>query len=216
MSTTPTRPLLPSAPWAEIVPDAPYPLTIQDLLDWPDDDGYRYELVDGALVRMAGSGGRATVIGGNVYAALRAYARPRRLGVATPADGVYKFPGAETGLIPDAGYYVAARLAVYPDQSKPAPFAPDLAAEVASPDQTPATMAAKVHRYLHGGTRLVWVLWPDRHEADVWHPADLRPHYQDMRPSTTLSAHTDAVLDGEDVVPGFTLPLADAFAGPLG
>ncbi len=39
MSTTPTRPLLPSAPWAEIVPAAPYPLTLQDLLDWPDDDG---------------------------------------------------------------------------------------------------------------------------------------------------------------------------------
>ncbi len=142
--------------------------------------------------------------------------RTRRLGVATPVDGVYKFPGAETGLIPDAGYYVAARLAFYPDQSKPAPFAPDLAAEVASPDQTPADMAAKVHHYLHGGTRLVWVLWPERHEADVWRPADLRPHYQDMRPSTTLNASAGAVLEGEDVVPGFTLPLADAFAGPFG
>jgi len=91
----------PIAPWAEIVPDAPYPMTIQDLLDWPDDDGYRYELVDGVLVRVAGSGDKATRLGLDIAAELRAYARPRRLGRATGADGVYTFPGAETGLIPD-------------------------------------------------------------------------------------------------------------------
>jgi len=75
-------------------------------------------------------------------------------------------------------------------------------------------MAAKAQRYLRGGTRLVWVLWPERQETDVWRPDDLRSRYQDMRPSTTLGVG-DA-LDGEDVVPGFSLPLADAFADPLG
>ena len=203
------------APWAEPAPDAPYPLTVEDMLALPD-DGYIYELVDGVLLRMDGSGGRATVIGGNMYAALRAFVLPRRLGVATPADGVYKFPGAETGLIPEAGYYRAERLDRVSDQSKPLPFAPDLAAEVASPDQTAADMAAKAQRYVRGGTRLVWVLWPDRQEVDVWRPLDVRPRYQDMRPSTTLRASADDVLDGEDVIPGFTLTLTAAFAGPLG
>jgi len=203
------------APWAELVPDAPYPLTVEDMLALPD-DGYIYELVDGVLLRMAGSGGRATVIGGNMYAALRAFVLPRRLGVATPADGVYKFPGAETGLIPDAGYYRAERLDRVSDQSKPLPFAPDLAAEVASPDQTATDMAPKAQRYVRGGTRLVWVLWPDRQEVDVWRPLDVRPRYQDMRPSTTRRASADDVLDGEDVIPGFTLTLTAAFAGPLG
>jgi len=204
------------APWAELVPDAPYPLTVEDMLALPD-DGYIYELVDGVLLRMAGSGGRATVIGGNMYAALRAFVLPRRLGVATPADGVYKFPGAETGLIPDAGYYRAERLDRVSDQSKPLPFAPDLAAEVAFPDQTATDMAAKAQqRYVRGGTRLVWVLWPDHQEVDVWRPLDVRPRYQDMRPSTTLRASAGDVLDGEDVIPGFTLTLAAAFAGPLG
>ncbi len=69
------------------------------------------------------------------------------------------------------------------DRRRPIPFAPDLAAEVASPDQTADDMAAKARRYLHGGTRLVWVLWPERQEVDVWRPADLRPRYQNMRPS---------------------------------
>jgi len=159
------------APWAELVPNAPYPLTVDDMLALPD-DGYIYELVDGVLLRMAGSGGRATVIGGNMYAALRAFVLPRRLGVATPADGVYKFPGAETGLIPDAGYYRAERLDRVSDQSKPLPFAPDLTVEVVSPDQTATDMAAKAQRYVRGSTRLVWVLWPDRQEVDVWRPQD--------------------------------------------
>lgn len=60
----------------------------------------------------------------------------------------------------------------------------------------------------------MWVLWPERQEAGVWRPDDLRPRYQDMRPSTTHGIG-DA-LDGEDVVPGFSLSLADAFTDPLG
>jgi len=199
------------APWAEIVPDVG-PMTVKDLLDWPD-DGYRYEVVEGVLVRVAGSGFDATTIGGNVYAALRAFALPRRLGIPTPADGVYKFVGAETGLLPDVGFVEASKAPLIVDRRRPIPFAPDLAAEVASPDQTAGDMAAKARRYLHGGTRLVWVLWPERQEVDVWRPADLRPRYQNMRPSTTLDRN--AVLDGEDIVPGFSFAVADAFAAPL-
>jgi len=199
------------APWAEIVPDVG-PMTVKDLLDWPD-DGYRYEVVEGVLVRVAASGFDATTIGGNVYAALRAFALPRRLGIPTPADGVYKFVGAETGLLPDVGFVEASKAPLIVDRRRPIPFAPDLAAEVASPDQTAGDMAAKARRYLHGGTRLVWVLWPERQEVDVWRPADLRPRYQNMRPSTTLDRN--AVLDGEDIVPGFSFAVADAFADPL-
>jgi len=197
----------PVAPWAEVVHSAPYPMTIQDLLDWPDDDGYRYELVDGVLVRVAGSGDEATTIGLAIASELRVYVRPRRLGVATGADGVYKFPGAETGLVPDAGFYIAARRALIVDRTKPIPFAPDLAVEVASPSQKQGDMDAKARIYLRGGTRLVWVVWPARAQVDVWRPDNLD------YPATTLDMG-DA-LDGEDVVAGFAYPVADIFADPL-
>jgi len=193
------------APWAEIVPGYG-PVTVDLLLTLPD-DGYQYEVVEGVLVRMAGSGERATTIGGTIYAELRAYVRPRRLGVATPADGVYKFVGAETGLLPDTGYYVAARRALISDRNKPIPFAPDLAAEVASPDQRQADMDAKAVTYLEGGTRLAWVVWPEREEIDVWRAGGTD------RPAMTL-VMGDA-LSGEDVVPGFTLAVAEVFADPL-
>jgi Uma2 family endonuclease len=182
------------------------PVTVDILLTVPD-DGYGYEVVDGVLVRMAGSGDEATTIAFNLGLALGNFVLPRRLGRLTGADGVYRFPQAETGLIPDVGFYGAARRSLITDRSKPIPFAPDLAVEVASPSQDGPEMAAKARLYLSGGTRLVWVIWPQSQHIDAWRPSDLH------RPSVTLNIGDD--LDGEDVLPGFTHPVAAVFADPL-
>lgn len=206
MTTQRARPPHP-APWAEVVPGMG-PMTVDDLLTIPD-DGYIYEVVEGVLVRMAGSGRVATRLALRLGARLLTYVDAHRLGVVTGADGVYKFPGAQTGLIPDAGFYTAERDATIPqdDADKPIPFAPDLAVEVVSPDQTAEEMAAKARTYLQGGTRLVWVMWPRAQHIDVWHPDNT------AGPVTTLN--TTATLDGEDVLPGFTSPVAEVFADPL-
>jgi Uma2 family endonuclease len=182
-------------------------MTVDDLLRWPGNDGWRYEVVEGVLVRVAGSGEEAATIAGNIYFALRSFVQPRRLGVVTPADGVYKFPGAETGLLPDVGFYSAALRARIMDRTRPIPFAPELAVEVASPSQSADDMAAKAGQYLRGGTRLVWIVWPARRAVDVWRPSSLQ------RPVATLGANSE--LDGEDVIPGFKHPMADALADPL-
>jgi Uma2 family endonuclease len=126
-------------------------------------------------------------------------------------EGVYRFPGAETALLPDVGFYGAALFPYVTDRDKPVPFAPELAVEVASPSQDAGDMAAKAARYLRGGTRLVWVVWPHTQTVDVWHAGDLRPRPEDMRSSTTLHATAGAAFDGEDVVPGFSHPVADIF-----
>lgn len=207
MSAIDVRKPQPFAPWAEIVPDAPLAMTVDDLLAWPDDDRYRYELVEGVLIRMAGSGDEATSIGIELAAELRNYVRPRRLGRVTGADGVYKFPGAETGLLPDVGYYRAERRSLITDRRKPIPFAPDLAIEIASPGQTQDDLASKARIYLNGGTRLLWIVWPALVQIDVWRAGHL------ARPSRTL--RRSDMLDGESVVPGFLLPVADVFADPL-
>jgi len=194
------------APWAEVVPDWG-PVTVDILLTLPD-DGYQYEVVEGVLVRMAGSGFDATTLGLELAAELRNYVRPHRLGRVTGADGVYKFPGAETGLVPDVGFIEAGRVALIANRRRPIPFAPDLTVEVASLDQRPDDMAAKAQTYLGGGTRLVGVVWPDRQQVDVWHAANRQ------QPVATLGIGD--FLDGEDVVPGFAYAVADVFADPLG
>ena len=195
----------PIAPWAEMVPTVG-PVRVDILLTLPD-DGYVYEIVEGVLVRVAGSGNRATTIALGIGAELRAHVRPRSLGVVTGADGVYRFPGVETGLIPDVGYYSAERALLILDEDKPLPFAPDLAVEVASPSQGAEAMAAKAQLYLSAGMRLVWIVWPHGSHIDVWRPSD------PLRPLRVLTVSD--MLDGEDVVPGFSYPAAEVFADPL-
>jgi Uma2 family endonuclease len=193
------------APWAEVVPNAPYPMTVAALLDLPDDDGYRYEVVEGVLVRMAGirpAAGRATR---RLFRALDAFVEAHDLGTVTLPDEVYDFERTgqpNTGLLPDLGFYPHTRDALV-DPRHALPFAPDLAVEVVGASQKQADMDAKARRYLAAGTVLVWVLWPERQQVDVWHHAGLAP-------VATLTQQE--TLDGLDVLPGFSHPIADIFA----
>jgi len=203
MTTTRARPPDAVAPWAEIVPGAGH-MTMATFLDYPDDDGYRYELVEGALVRMVGSRPRANRITDLLYRRLGDFVEAHHLGQTTPPDAVYDFEGTgqpDTGLLPDIGFYRAERERLV-DPDEPYPFAPDLAVEVASPKQYRPGMKAKAERYLAGGTSLVWVVWPGRRRVDVWRPGDAAP--------TTLDG--DDTLDGEAVIPGFKIAVADLFA----
>lgn len=194
-----------AAPWAETVPGYG-PVTVDLLLELPD-DGYIYEVVEGTLVRVAGSGKQATRLAARLLIQLGAYVDTHRLGVITGADGIYRFPGAETGLIPDVGFYTALRDALIVDQTKPVPFAPDLAVEVVSPSQSRIEMAAKARLYLRAGTRLVWVIWPQSGHIDIWHAAVL---------TGPVAVRTiGGTLEGEDVVPGFAYAVDDLFADPL-
>jgi Uma2 family endonuclease len=60
-----------------------------------------------------------------------------------------------------------------------------------------------VREYLAGGVRLVWLVDPRERRVTVRYPD---------RPPRILA--TGGVLDGEDVVPGFSLPLEDLFGMP--
>ena len=205
MTTAPAYPSRSPAPWAEVVPG--YGLVTVDILLTLPNDGYIYEVVEGVLVRVAGSGKQATRLGLRLGAQLLTYTESRRLGVVTGADGVYHFLGADTGLIPDVGFYIAERDDLAPDDTKPIPFAPDLAIEVASPSQGGSEMAAKARIYLRAGTRLVWVVWPQSLHVDVWR--------HDILTGLAQLLGVNDLLDGEDVIPGFSYAVSTLFADPL-
>lgn len=50
---------------------------------------------------------------------------------------------------------------------------------------------------------MIWVVWPSRRQVDAWRPGGAS-HPRALR-------ETDS-LDGADVIPGFTHPVADLFA----
>jgi Uma2 family endonuclease len=77
---------------------------------------------------------------------------------------------------------------------------PDLAVEVVSPNDRYTEVAEKIAEWLAHGVRLVFVVDPRRQTVDVHRPG--------QRPQTL---GLDDVLDGEDVVPGWTLAVRDLF-----
>jgi len=69
---------------------------------------------------------------------------------------------------------------------------------VVSPGDSPRHVLDKLGEYLQAGVRLVWVIDPKRERAAVYRSlTDVRELWPD-----------DA-LDGADVVPGFSVTLAD-------
>lgn len=80
--------------------------------------------------------------------------------------------------------------------------APDLAVEVLSPSNTQKEMAIKLTEYAKAGVRLVWYVDPDRKEVTV---------YPKGRERGKKVVGLGGVLDGGDVLPGFTLPVAKIF-----
>ncbi len=51
--------------------------------------------------------------------------------------------------------------------------------------------------------RLVWVVWPNERQVDLWLPGNENP---------VQTLNLGDALDGREVVPGFAYPLAELFA----
>ena len=104
-------------------------------------------------------------------------------------------------LKPDAAFVSKARLPRLPKHYE---LAPDLAVEVISPSNSPKDILEKVEAYIHYGTRLVWVIYPEEHAVRVYTPAQ----------SGTINLHKvdlDGALDGADLLPGFSMTVRAIF-----
>ncbi len=196
------------APWAEIVPGVDR-MTVDEYEKLPD-DGWIYELVEGVLVRMPMSGGATSAIGMRLALRLGAYVEAHGLGELTGEQGGYDFSDLgqpDTELGPDVAFVRVDRLSLLTAEQyeRAWPLAPDLVVEVASPNQWRPGLGKKAQRYLDAGVRIVWIVWPRWQQVDVWRPGD-------EKPSTTLGV--EGILQGEDVVPGFSCPVAALFRRP--
>ena len=91
------------------------------------------------------------------------------------------------------------RLRSYPD------IAPDLAVEIVSPYDIAYQIQAKIKEYQQAGVRLVWLVLPYLQQIEIY------------RFTTGLIPQTVGVgdeLSGEDVLPGFVLPVSEIFDFP--
>jgi Uma2 family endonuclease len=175
-------------------------LTAQDLLRLGGDD-VRRELVNGRVVEMPLHGFEHGEIVGRVFGHLREHVQRSGSGsVVVEVGFVLSVPGdPERVRGPDIAYVSQKRLLGY----RPEGFfmgAPDLAVEVISPSNTMSDIQQKVRDYLDAGAHLVWLLAPQARTVTV---------YRTDGSARLLRDHE--TLEGEDVLPGFSIPLSGVF-----
>ena len=175
-------------------------LTVEEFETLELDHGL-YELWWGELREMPPNGMEHSGFGVGIAAELRAFVRPRGLGLVTGEGGRFVLDRASgLILIPDAAFIAAARLPDGDDIKRAFHGAPDLAVEVVSPTDRAGKVEEKVLIWLQYGARVVWVLWPTTRSVSVRTPDGV-----------ARSLAEDDELDGGDVLPGFRIAVAELF-----
>jgi len=156
----------------------------------------RTELVKGILVVREPAGDRHGRVTVNLTIRLGTYVERAAAGQLFAAETGFTLSRApDTVRAADIAFVRRERL---PEPIPGFPeLAPDLVVEVLSPGDRPGEVLAKVADWLFAGVRLVWVVDPERRLARVYRPDG----------SETI-VPADGALDGEDVLPGFSCPLA--------
>ena len=157
------------------------------------------ELIDGTLVRKT-MGKREGNFALTLGAILWLWNKRVNAGELSGADGPYRIaPGLVR--LPDISFTAWSSL---PNPTAHlqavAEYSPDLAVEILSEFDRPAALQRKIQGYFTNGTKLVWVVDPRAYTVAV---------YTSASNSTTLTRAD--TLGGSDVLPGFSLPLAELF-----
>lgn len=179
---------------------APVTLAAEDL-PYLEPEVDRVELVAGSIVRQPPPGSAHGGVSLAVGSILRGFVRENGLGRAFGESGYVLASDPDTVRAPDASYVSEERLAAAGWRGPYRVGAPDLAVEVASPRDSESDLAAKAGEYLAAGGRAVWVLEPERRTVTVHRPGREPVH---LGPNDAL--------DGEPVLPGFHVPVAELFA----
>ena len=150
---------------------------------------------------MDPSGSRSSLTTGRISRRLGSFVEAHALGLTGDADWGFKLTSdPDIVRAPDVAFVRVDRI---PAEGVPPGFwpgAPDLAVEVVSPSDRIADVLEKVQDYLAFGTRLVWVVDPEARKAMIF-----------RRDSPPEVVGPDGELNGEDLVPGFVLRLADVW-----
>ena len=164
-------------------------------------DGHRYEIVNGELIDMGNSGAKHGYVCSILMILLSGYVHIQKLGAMFDSSTAFKMKSGNKRS-PDISFMAKERLQGLDEL--PDGFlegAPDLAVEILSPSNTVAEIHDKLVEYFENGARLVWVIHPKEQYVLV---------YRSSQEPDRLLKSTQS-LDGEEIVPGFTLPVAEFF-----
>lgn len=176
------------------------PVTAEELITMPRGK-VRRELVRGEVRKMAPAvnvHGRVVI---NVTTPLDQHVRENNLGTVFAAETGFKIASdPDTVRAPDVAFVRRERVEEIGAVEGYWPGAPDLAVEVVSPNDLYAEVEEKVADWLEAGTSMVIVVSPRNETVAVRHLQ-----------SEIVLLHKDDVLDGGDIVPGWSLAVRNIF-----
>jgi Uma2 family endonuclease len=170
----------------------------QDLERLADSD-QRYELVQGDLIEMPPPSKEHGLIIASLIAALLPFIRAHELGQLMAEAGFLLESEPDTVRAPDVAFVRRERIA--PISGGYYPFAPDLAVEVISPSNSVGAVQTKIAQYFAKGARQVWLIYPAMRTLHVY-----------SSPKSVRILDTTDTLEGGDLLPSFSLPVAELFA----
>lgn len=162
-------------------------------------DGHRYQLVNEALVDMGNLGMEHGYVACILVAVLTMFVQQNKLGAVCDSSTAFTL---KTGnkRSPDVSFVARERLKGL--KRPPRGFfqgSPDLVVEILSPSNTVEEIHEKIVEYFNNDTRLIWIIHPDERYVLV---------YRSPEPDRLLRPQDQ--LEG-DVVPEFSMPVADLF-----
>lgn len=163
-------------------------------------DGQRYELVNGEVLDMGNSGMEHGYVACLLVAVLTTFVQQYKLGAICDSSTAFTLKNGNKRS-PDVSFVDKERLKGL--KRPPRGFfqgSPDLAIEILSPSNTVEEIHAKIVEYFENETRLVWVVHPDEKYVLVYHAPE---------PDRFLRSADH--LDGEEIIPGFSMAVSELF-----
>ena len=163
----------------------------------PENADRLFELINGEIVEKVPTEEHG-VVAGNIHAPLWLFTKSNKLGRV----GIEVRRGIDSDehndLLPDVSFTSNERLQPLVKEGA-VPHMPDSAVEVKSPRDSLRKMREKAEYYLANGTKIVWLVYPEK-----WLVTVLTPTSEDILTE-------NEILTGGDVLPGFALAVRDIF-----
>lgn len=170
----------------------------EEFIARPENRDRHFELIDGVIVEKTMPTEEHSLIIGLFIYFLSVYARERGLGLPGPESRFRVPENFKNTRQPDLSMTLDPDVPITIKGA--APRAPDVIVEVRSPDENYDELRDKARWYIANGVRLVFLVFPRPKIVEVYRP--------DV-PSEILIV--EDTIDGFDVLPGFTLPVAALF-----
>lgn len=163
------------------------------------DDGHRHSLVGGCVVAEPVPSHRHDRVRRRLERLIEDFLAEHELGECFGEAGYLLAERPDTVRGPDISFISQSRLEGFND-AKFFRGSPDLAIEILSPSNRAGEIHGKIADYLAAGARLCWVVDPERRRVSVYSKLLFPIHLA-----------WDDVLEGADVLPGFSVRVAALF-----